>query len=293
MAKVLVDNCIFSDANMLQGAKLTEYKDKDQTDISSYTVGYIRKPPLPKEQAERQKQIDWFPTIAQLSKLGTLELATYDELDFESWFRSVDCNIGNVFNECHIARVEPAIERSCFRQGDALEQMRPEKKVDFFKSLLNWTPDLFQGEEIKNYLPTMTRESIKSIDRFKQIAAGLSDEQLQDAFHLWTGEANDIPYFLTIDFKFIHVIRHKAKAKKKTFELICQPITPEELSKKFGIESPAPFRYSRDEFICFGGESFKINDYGKHRRKETRLKRIYRWMRQKFSPQKSESTNRL
>jgi hypothetical protein len=33
--RVLVDNCIFSDANMLQGAKLTRYKDKEQTEVSS------------------------------------------------------------------------------------------------------------------------------------------------------------------------------------------------------------------------------------------------------------------
>ena len=127
--------------------------------------------------------------------------------------------------------VEPAIERSCFAK-----EMRSNRcvlrKSDFLK-VFSIGHLIFSGEEIKNYLPTMTRESIKSIDRLKQIAAGLSDEQLQDAFHLWTGEANDIPYFLTIDFKFIHVIRHKAKAKKKPFELICQPITPEELSKKF------------------------------------------------------------
>ena len=57
--RVLVDNCIFSDANMLQGAKLTTYKDREQTEVSSFIVGYIRKPPLPEKQARRQNEIDW------------------------------------------------------------------------------------------------------------------------------------------------------------------------------------------------------------------------------------------
>ena len=96
--RVLVDNCIFSDANMLQGAKLTTYKDREQTEVSSFIVGYIRKPPLPEKQARRQNEIDWFPTIAQLSEYEHIKLFTYDELNFESWFRSVDSKIGNVFN---------------------------------------------------------------------------------------------------------------------------------------------------------------------------------------------------
>ena len=166
--RVLVDNCIFSDANMLQGAKLTTYKDREQTEVSSFIVGYIRKPPLPEKQARRQNEIDWFPTIAQLSEYEHIKLFTYDELNFESWFRSVDSKIGNVFSESSVTFVEPAISRSHFRQGDLLEQIRSENKVDFFESLLKWTPDLFQSTEFESYLPKLTLDSIKNIDRFKK-----------------------------------------------------------------------------------------------------------------------------
>jgi len=279
--RVLVDNCIFSDANMLQGAKLTTYKDREQTEVSSFIVGYIRKPPLPEKQARRQNEIDWFPTIAQLSEYEHIKLFTYDELNFESWFRSEDSKIGNVFSESSVTFVEPAISRSHFRQGDMLEQIRSENKVDFFESLLKWTPDLFQSTEFESYLPKLTLDSIKNIDRFKKIAEALTAEQLQDAFHLWTAEVNDIPYFLTIDFKFINAIRNKAKSKKKPFDMVCEPITPQELSKKLGIKTPYAYKYSHDEFIGYGGGTFKIEDYGKPRSKENGLHRLFKWVRQR------------
>ena len=284
MVKVLVDNCILSESNVLQGAKFTQYKDKTKTEVEAFEVGFIRKPPLPKSQLQRQQQIDWLPTIASLSMSGTVELLTYDELNFEAWFKKPEDEIGDIFSECKFDFVEAAIERSYFHQGDLRIQIKPDQKVKFYKELLEWHPNSFNSKEMDDYLSPLTKQSIKEIQRFKDIAHGLTDIQLQDAFHLWTAEVNDIPYFLTIDRKFINAIcQTKARSKTKPFEIRTKPVTPEQFCTEIGVANQVPYRYSSSDFVHFYGGATDLdklrkqyNDHNerKHHKLRYWLKRL-------------------
>ena len=286
MVKVLVDNCILSESNVLQGVTFTQYKDKTKKEVEAYEVGFIRKPPLPNSQLQRQQQIDWLPTIASLSISGTVELVTYDELYFESLFKKPEDNIGDIFSECKFDFVEAAIERSYFHQQDLRIQIKPDQKVKFYKEILEWNPDSFNNKEMDDYLSPLTKQSIKEIQRFKDIAFGLTDAQLQDAFHLWTAEVNDIPYFLTIDRKFINAIcQTKARSKTKPFKIKTKPVTPEQFCADIGATNQVPHKYSTSEFVHFYGSATDLAKLKRqyNERNEKKHHKFRYWLRRLLS----------
>ena len=58
----------------------------------------------------------------------------------------------------------------------------------------------------------------------------MDDEKLRDIFHLWTGETNNIEYFLTIDKRFINAISQNQRSN-----LPCKPIAPDDLLSELNV----------------------------------------------------------
>jgi hypothetical protein len=65
--------------------------------------------------------------------------------------------------------------------------------------------------------------NLESLDRFRQICSGLSEQHYPDAFHLWTAEVNKLAFFLTTDQKFIRAITETSRITFTT-----RPIPPSE-----------------------------------------------------------------
>lgn len=82
------------------------------------------------------------------------------------------------------------------------------------------------------------RENLFGIKRYRDLAKGLGDLQLIDAFHVWTAELAGLPYFLTIDRRFASAI-----TRRKSLTIRCRPITPEELLEELGVRKLDPLPY--------------------------------------------------
>ncbi|NMH61253.1 hypothetical protein [Alteromonas ponticola] len=257
MIKVMLDNCILSDSNVMQCVDYTRYKDKDHKEIDLLMKGFIRKPPLPDKDAKKQRQIDWFPKIAHLCHEGVIELCTYNELKFESMFRSKGYHIGDIFEGCEFRWVKSPIERSFFESQSLLRHAKGEQKVKFYKKVVEGMLDNIESHSKYNELPELVKISLSQLDRFKEISKGLSDVQLQDAYHLWTAEVHNIPYFVSTDFKFLNAIN---KSKGKTFEIRTKAVTPEELCCELGSTEQVPYKYTESEFINFLGGVYTMDE---------------------------------
>lgn len=73
-------------------------------------------------------------------------------------------------------------------------------------------------------------EGIKN-PRFQKIVKHLGSSHIDDAFHLWTAETNNLNVFLTLDFRFKNVCRNQTKQ-------IASPVcvmSPSELAAQLGV----------------------------------------------------------
>lgn len=257
MIRVLVDNAVWDWANILDPVTISvssELKDQPTETMS----GYMRKQPLLGSEKWKQEEIDWLPTLAKLSQSDEIALYTYKELQYESWFRGGRPRVGNIFSGCSVSFVEPAIERSCFVAQDLLKHAKAEEKMSFCQKLLDWA-DTRQTifEQSRHTFPILTQQSLNDLKRYKEICAGLSHEQRQDAFHLWTAEVNGMDYFLTVDKKFMNAM---TKSKPKQFQLKSQPVLPSGLVSALGITKQNPYRYLSDDFISYDGTAIRVRD---------------------------------
>jgi len=250
--RVFVDNCILSHSEILESAKLTKYNDEGKMKVE--WLGYIPKELPHDTEPWLSEQIEWLPTIAKKSELKNIQLYSYPELRNESWHRSVINKIGFIFADIEIMEVDSAIERSYFQQSDLDLHLKKTRIIDFYKSLLNFDPSKadFSLPVFKRLPPDMVN-NLKNIDRFKTICKGVSDNQLLDAFHLWSAETNDMDYFLTVDRKFIRVM-----TQSKSIDLPCLPISPSQLMEKLEEDEKIPFKYQKGQFIDFSGHLHEL-----------------------------------
>lgn len=252
--RILVDNCILSHSEMLEGAKLTKYDDEGK--MKAEWLGYIPKDLPHDKEPWLSEEIEWLPTIAKKAGVNDIQLYSYPELRNESWHRSVINKIGFVFADIEIKEVESAVERSYFQQSDLSLHLKKERIIDFYKSLLNFDPSKadFDSPMFKRLPPDMVT-NLKNIERFKTICKDISDNQLLDAFHLWSAETNNMDYFLTVDKKFIRVM-----TQSKSIDLPCPPISPSQLMDKLNEDKKTPFKYQKGEFIDFFGNIHELDN---------------------------------
>ena len=192
-----------------------------------------------------QNQIEALPTIARLAREGVVRLYSYIELDFEamrsdtSFPRSF---FGDVFAREPIIHLNAAINRSIIFQSNPIDHLQKYAQTQFCKWLLSIDPASQNFDQFAARLEADQLKNFRAAGRYREICRSLSVVQYVDAFHLWTGEVNDIECFLTTDAKLI-----RALGGNRGLRLKCEPVFPSDLLDKMGIveRDPLPFEYER------------------------------------------------
>jgi hypothetical protein len=249
--KILIDNSIDSLSEIMQGVAQFKELDWGGMSLSAPIVGLQRIPSRGNDAKWMQHQIECLPTVARLAREGTLVFHTYFELIFESWKRRnfPALPLGNLFDGIEIHHIDSAVERSRIFPSVNSQIFDKKEVIEFCKWLLCANIETLANDSIISAkFPTSELDNLRNAQRFREICKGLSDKQLPDALHLWTGEVNDLDFFLTTDRKFIRVMRNT-----KRIPLACQPISPEELLEELGITNLDPLPFEIDQFYTIWG----------------------------------------
>jgi hypothetical protein len=238
MPSVLIDQNIMSYGDIMMFTKIDG------------VIGYVRKKP-PVDGTWLREEFKCLPTIAKLIKNAEISAYRYIELDLEDWKRNgsgSSSKLGDLFPNSEMGEIEPAIERSYFFQTNLLDYLDTSSVVDF----CNWLNVKGVGEhalknrQYKNF-PESMKSNLENISRYQEMCRTLQkEEQYIDAFHLWTGETNNIDYFLTADKKFINAIKNSNSK--------CKPVLPSQLLKYMGISEIEPFDFQENVFYGIGGQ---------------------------------------
>jgi hypothetical protein len=183
-----------------------------------------RVPNIPRNESWKQTQSDAMLSVAQLARDGKIHLFTYNELEIENlngtFFPvslAADCLAGVKIN-----RVPAAIERSKFQQMPLKEFAEKGTRIEFCRWLLSLDyREVVKRPAFRSMFSDVELRNLESLNRFKEICAGLSELHYPDALHLWTAEVNDLDFFLTTDKKFFRAITETTRIVKTT-----QPIFP-------------------------------------------------------------------
>lgn len=248
--KLLIDNSVDSLAKIMQGAAKEQHLLWGDRFHTVRIVGLKRKAERSEDEVWLRRQIECLPTMARLGRQGPLIFHTYDELTMEAWRRPGSypaLPIGDLFNGIAYQHVGPAVERSRIFASDLFTER--EELIDFCNWLLCADVErVLANPAIAVKFPKFERDNLANVQRFRDICDGLSERQFPDAFHLWTGEVNDLHFFVTTDRKFIRAMRDT-----KRIELLCNPISPEELLDEMMIEVRDPFPFEPDQFYTVWG----------------------------------------
>ena len=248
--KVLLDNCILSDAELAE--RVTREKAIAWGDIRETVVesGY-RKRVFNDES--HQKEVDALVTVGRLIREGKVEAFTYNELEFESFRRSVTIKAFNALNGCQISRCSAPIERSKFRKTNdfsAYESKggKQDKRygdvsrfgqVPFFDWLVQL--DVLAVQKLVSHraelgLTDFEVESLEQLDWFKFVCQrSASTENYPDMFHLWTAERNEIEAFLTLERTLPNIVRQIKESKKRMHDIKTLVLSPAQLLALLGI----------------------------------------------------------
>ncbi|MBO6946410.1 MAG: hypothetical protein JJ855_00405 [Rhodospirillales bacterium] len=251
-SKVLIDNCVDGLSDIMEPARKSFKIGWGDQVIEDYIVGYRRKAPRDANETWMQDQIECLPTIARLGKEKSLQFFTYNELIMEAWRRpgSFPANIvGRLFSEIEFEHVDAAVERSRIFSGDMGTHIDGAAMIDFCRFLIGLDLEgFFSRPKLCSRFPDRELDNLRDIGRFRELCDGLSDSQLRDAFHLWTGEVNSIDFFLTTDKKFIRVM-----TETKRINLPCMPVSPTSLLQYLGVSDRDPFPFKHDQFYRIDG----------------------------------------
>jgi predicted nucleic acid-binding protein len=192
---------------------------------------------IPSDQHWKQAQSDAMIAVAKWAREGRVHLFTYSEIEQETlrgtFFPSMTTN--DCLKDTNIDRVPAAIERSKFQQMSENEFCRKETRIQFLRWLLSLNEkDLAQRPRAMEMFTAFERRNVESLSRFREICKHVAENQLPDAFHLWTAEVNGFDYFITADRKFINVL-----TKSSRIALPTRPICPTDFVAEL-TQSTAP-----------------------------------------------------
>ncbi len=240
---VLVDHSVLRHGVITQPATVQRSVRWGGRDETAGLAGWQRKPQLSPDQSWRRKQIECLPTVARLAREGAVALFSYNELGFEDWRgeRGMCGTFGDLFTRVAIGKVSPAVERSRFQQTvDLREHIGKDALTEFCKFLIELDPSvLMQVPQFWDGLPEFEKDNLSRLDVFKELCRGLTENHYADAFHLWTGEANGLDFFVMVEKRFINAVRGTSRSR-----LRCEPVTPEELLQGLGVRKLDPMPFS-------------------------------------------------
>lgn len=235
---VLLDNSIIRDSVVAQSIETSKIVRFGDTEYVFPVEAWERKPPISPNQVWKIRQVECLPTIARLVHENKIKLYTYTELEFEDWSgeRGIQGTFGDLFSNTTIAKVPPAIERSRFNAMDFEECLSRDAVKEFCKFLFKRNVEELQNiPGLWESVTEFERNNLMQIDRFKLFLRKLNEVHFPDAFHLWTAEMNGINYFLTMDKKFINVVKNNPIEYFK-----CVPVSPKMLLEHIGVDELDP-----------------------------------------------------
>jgi len=239
MPSVLIDQNIISYGDIMDCVK-----DKD-------VLGFIRKKPVGEEGSWLREEFNCLPTVSKLAHDNKIKLHRYSELDFENWKNSGSGShkLGALFSTEDMDLVRPAIERSYFFSSELSDYITRESVLEFCR----WLNKEQAEKAILNFcesngIPEKRIGVPREISWYQNLCNKLQkEEQFIDAFHLWTGEKNNIDYFLTCDRKFVYAINKNYGR--------CLPILPSQLLKILNISTLEPFEFKQNTFYNIDGRA--------------------------------------
>lgn len=244
--KILVDNSVTSDAEVASAVSIP---------MPNMTNRMMILRARKKDKALwHQREIECLPTVAELSKSGRL-IFHYDDIHREEYYRkpgSVDgLRFGYLFKGIKFQPTRSAVNRHViFQLGPINSKDEKKQLIEFCAWLLNsysedWPPSL------SSILSDHDVKSLQDIRRFSRICKNLSSKHYDDAFQVWGGERNSLPFFLTTNRNFVHAVR-----QDRDLELLCKPVLPSELLATFGEASSEPMPYEYGQTYLLNGRRY-------------------------------------
>lgn len=205
-------------------------------------------------------------TVGTLIRERKVEAVSSMELKWEAFRDYLGSPPLDALHGCDIGMVPNAIERGKFvgallekfvkkggkKDGDDGENRA--SQIAFFKWLNKLGPDaiakILETRGRRN-LTDFECESFEDLGWFRALSDRLrSDENLPDAFHLWTAKRNRIEVFLTLDRKLIN---HAATIEKEKsgFRLGVKVRSPIHFLQDEGVARPAPYPCVIGQFYTF------------------------------------------
>jgi hypothetical protein len=243
---VLVDTSVRSAANVLEWTTERKPVAWGRTRHSFDVAVMVRRN---ERDLDHEEQVRALPTITRLVREGHLTFATYTELDFEDMNgrRPSRTTVGDLFGTIDFRMIEPAIDRSFFGGIAFPEGAKSEALRTFCHALL--TKD-FCRDKISPHrldqLPRLTVESLKAVSRFREICRNAQPNHYPDLFHLWTGEVNECPYFLTMEARLPNFCESHLGGR-----LRCTPVRPIQLLHIFGMLPVDPLPCEIGDVLSF------------------------------------------
>ena len=244
--KVLVDSSVTGDAEV---ANMISIPVANMTNRM-----VILKARVKATTSWHQKEIECLPTIAQLGKSGKL-IFHYDDIHREEYYRkpgSVDgLRFGYLFKGIKFQPTRSAVNRhAIFQLSPAESKNEKAQLIKFCTWLLttyteHWLPSL------SSHLREHDVRSLQDIQRFSRICKNLSAKHYDDAFQVWGGERNQLPFFLTTNRNFVHAIR-----EDHSLGLFCKPVLPSELLATFDIVPSEPMPYEYGQTYLLNGRKY-------------------------------------
>lgn len=266
-AKVLLDNCILTGAELAESATTEETVVWGNIPITDKVVGYRKKV---FDDPSLQKEIDAIVTIGRLIREGIVTAFTSNELNFESFRRSTPVKAFYALDGCHISSCPAPIERSKFRQTVNFSEYiskggKKDRKKNVGISDFNQIPfiewllrldDKGVQSVLKNCeeigLTEFEIESFMKIDWFKFVCSRFgSPENYPDAFHLWTAERNDIDVFLTLERKLPNIVKQIRQSKNEKHHIKTSVFRPIEFLQSMGISKQDDPPITAGKFYSF------------------------------------------
>lgn len=141
------------------------------------------------DETFRKEQLPYLATVTELARAGRLRLFSGFELKMEE-IRQSARNVGylglNMLEGIKVTVLRAPIERTIVLSAfDGSFGATEEEQMDFFRSIKD--------------------------KRFCEMRAVVGDAHMDDAFHLWSAEVANLDGFLTMDRRFLNVMRQQAR----------------------------------------------------------------------------------
>jgi hypothetical protein len=261
--RVLIDNSIQTNRSRMHWVK-RPIPHPEGGFLPTKLMGAERVRPFPDKELEAEAEA--ILTVGNLIYGKKIDAFASMELAWEAARGFLGSKPLDPFERCEIHNAPNPIERGKFVQTYLEEFIKKGGKKDrkkgtvsaaqipFFKWLCSLEPISIEkiiARSMQRGLTDFEIDSFRDIEWFKNLSQRLSsDENLPDAFHLWTVRRNQFDVFLTLDERLINQVASIAKAKS-AFSLGFKVQTPIQFLKDEGIEKPDPYPCEIGRFYTF------------------------------------------